>query len=290
MSDLKDRTSAILKSLEQLDLDGDEVPDFIENQDGNQPEDEKKKAARAWHGLRTQLKDAKNVIEEFSKEHTQGVQTPAPQPEMQPNQSPDPNLQLQQQFYMSQLQTRAMTNTKIADPNHPMVRMETQRLYNEDMAMAQRQITAATDAEKVFDSTITEFEQLDDEDKTAIKERMATIPALERTDPERVKQFVHMYMGEHFQKFAGKASGASGQPASKSSAQGGSAPAAAASSVKSRGGVGVGEGAPGSGQSGGGEKPATEEELRKMRELHIPPDRVDLYRKAVRKKSKYVPR
>jgi len=265
---------AVLEQLNRLNLESDEVPDFVQAQDAGQETDEtKKKAARAWHDLRGMLKVAKGTIEELSKEKEQ--KPPAPAAAQTP--SSDSDRSSQQKLYFAGLRSRAMANAGVYDPDNPIVQLEVNRLYQEDMArMAQTQ-RAQTEGDKIFNSTVEQFKQLDDKDKEAIKSRMAGLDPIQRANPETIKVFVHTYLGENLEKFA------------KPPKLKGDAAQAAASTVKARGGVGAGNFSPGSG-SPSTEKPPTPEELAEMNKLKIPPDRVDLYRRAKAKAANYAPR
>ena len=263
----------ILKKLAEMDLDSDQTPEEIVAQDqGTQDDESKKKAARAWHDLRGTLKVARGVIEELTK-----VQEPKPAGEaasQTPASSSDKNAAAQ--MYLDQLTTRAMQAVGIFDATHRLVQMEVARLYQADMSRAEQTERAKLDGDKVFDSVVSGFKSLDDSDKAVIKTRMSGLSPLDKTNTETIKMFIHTYVGENIDKF------------SKSKPKGEApADAAAASGLKARGGVGAGDFSVGS-RAPVDTKPATAEEIKGMRALRMPLDRVDLYRKAQAKKEAYV--
>jgi len=266
----------ILKQLSEMDLDSDTTPDFVEAQDqGTQDEESKRKAARAWHSLRGTLKMAKGVIEELSKEKerttTESAATQTPQT------SGDRNAQAQ--AYLDQLNVRAMQAVGISDPNSKLVQMEVSRLYQADVLKMEQTARAQADGDKVFNEVVSGFKSLDDSDRSAIRAKMSGMSPLDRANPETIKVVTHTYMGENLEKFR----------TAPSSGGNGSADAAAASQVKSRGGVGAGDYSVGSGKAPE-TKPATADEIKGMRALRIPLDRVDLYRRALAKKEAYTAR
>ena len=266
----------ILKQLAEMDLDSDTIPDFIEAQDqGNQDEESKRKAARAWHSTRETLKVAKRVIEELSKEKER---TPPESAATQtPQTSGDRNAQAQ--AYLDQLNVRAMQAVGISDSNNKLVQMEVSRLYQADVLKMEQTARAQADGDKVFNEVVSGFKSLDDSDKVAIRAKMSGMSPLDRANPETIKVVTHTYMGENIEKFR-TAQGSGGNS---------SADTAAASQVKARGGVGAGDYSVGSGKAPE-TKPATADEIKGMRSLRIPLDRVDLYRRALAKKESYVQR
>ena len=264
----------ILKQLSEMDLDSDQTPEEIAAQDsGNQNDELKGKAAKAWHDLRGKLKVARGVIEELSKpkEQTSTGQAAAQTPSNATDRS------AQAQAYLDALTMRAMQSTGIFDSNNRIVQMEVARLYQFDITQMERTRQAQADGDKTFDSVAAGFKGLDDSDKAAIKARMSGLSPLDRTNENVIKTVVHTYMGENLDKF------------SKPSKGGSSSEVAAASQVKARGGVGAGDFSVGSGKRPE-QNPPTPEELKAMRVLRIPPERVDLYRKALAKKEAYMPR
>jgi hypothetical protein len=262
----------VLETLNKLGLDSDETPDEISAQDQN-PNDEanKGKAARAWHDLRNTLKAARGVIEELTKEK------PAVAPAAQSSNANDRTAQADQ--YLTQLKANAQAVTGINDPNHPLVQLEMQRLHTTFVQNQERSVQAERDSEKVFNETVAGYKQFEDADKVELKKRLAGFPPLEKANVDTIKRVANQFIGENWDRFA------KAKPAGKSNSV--ESDAAAVSSLKARGGVGVGDASVGG--KGTDDKPATAEELAEMKKLRIPDGRVDLLRKAKAKKGNYSP-
>jgi hypothetical protein len=265
----------ILKRLSEMDLDSDQTPEEITAQDaGAQDDESKKKASRAWHDLRSTLKVAKGVIEELTKGQEQKPSgDAAPQT---PKTSTEKSTAAQ--AYLDALNTRAMQSTGIYDIDNRLVQMEVSRLYQLDMTNAERTQKAQAEGDKIFDDTVAGFKSFEDSDKAAVKARMAGLSPLDRANPETIKMFVHTYMGENLEKFTRVHRSKPGGD--------GSSDAAAASAVKR--GVGSGDFSVGSGKPPD-VKPPTAEELAGMKKLRMPPEKVDVYRRAMAKKEAYMP-
>lgn len=276
MSDLADKTQKFLDELEGMDLGGEEIPDEIKTLTSDSSEEDKKKADHAFKQLRERLRIAKGVISEQVDELKKVKEKPVEETQQAPIATSNADPQQQSAYYVATLQTRAMQNMGNTDLSDPLVKMEIQRLYASDMEMAQKQTTAAKDAEEVLERTLSSFPQLGDEDKEAIKEQLATQDVLARADEDFVRSSVHTYMGANFDKFA---------KAPKESKPN-SAPGAAAISSKKAKGSGVELGQTGL-EGGENVPPATPEELKGMKRLSMPPDQIALYRKAKLKKHKY---
>lgn len=280
MADLADKTKQLLDELDEMGLDGEDIPEEIKTLDSDSSEEERKKADHAYRQLREKLRVAKGVIgQQVTELKEKGEKPEAPVPTPVP--APDP--QQQSAFYLATLQTRAMQKLRIPDADNPLVQMEIQRLYGEDMATAEKQVTAEKDATVVLEQAYSEFPQLGDDDKEAIGEQLSTHDALARTDEALIKNIIHAYMGGNLTKFSKPSKP---KPNSRSTETKTSSGAAAISDVKARGtGVEPGDGAPGNGAAE--PKPATSEELKEMKKLGVPPEQIEIYRRAKLKKGKY---
>lgn len=281
-------TSDVLKELESLDLDSEEIPDEIKNLSEETDEEKQKKAAHAFGQLRGTLKTAKEVIQQQAKE-LEEAKKPSPQPAQAPASQGTLTPEQQSQFYLGSLQTRAMNSLGVYDPNNPLVQMEVQRIYNEDMAMVQKRQAATQNAESVIEDTLKSFSQLADEDKVKIRERISSqYDVLQQADPKIIQREVHTYLGENIQKFRGKEPkpGEDGTPQKSDVSSG----AAAASSLKSQGNVGVELGQASSDKTIE-QKPPTPAELKKMKIVGLfnpTPQQVATFRRAEKKKGKHV--
>ena len=281
MTDLADKTKQLLDELDEMGLDGEDIPDEIKNLDSDSSEDERTKADHAYRQLREKLRVAKGVIGQQSTElkkkgEKQEPLVPASTPALDPQQQSD--------FYLSSLQTRAMQKLGIPDAANPLVQMEIQRLYSGDMVTAEKQVTAEKDATVVLEQIYSEFPQLGDDDKEAIREQLSAHDALARTDEALVRNTIYAYMGGNLAKFSKPPVEPKLKP--KAGLTKTSSGAAAISDVKARGtGVEPGVGTPGSGATES--KPATSEELKEMKKLSVPPEQIEIHRRAKMKKSKY---
>jgi hypothetical protein len=230
------------------------------------------------------LKTARSVIEEQQERLSKMEEKPSPPQQTQ--QQPGVDLAAQKQLYLSQLQTRAMQSTGITDVADPLLQLEIQRLYAEDRSLMERQATAEVDAETAFSEVSAEFPQFADEDKASVQEALSQVPAVERT-PDRIRKEFHAYRGANFEKFAGP-----GKPSGNGGGKDTPKPGAAAAAVSAaKKGVAPGEGAPQGGTDGQPVKPATDDERKEMKSLNLDsnvPENVAIFRKAKKKKSKYV--
>jgi len=280
----------LLEQLNAIDFESEEVPpEVLAGVAGTGDNDEAKgKAGRRWKEIKDLLKTSKAVIETQAEAlENKGGAAPAEQPAggaPPPATQADPRVS--SQAYLSSLQVRAMQTLRIADPANDLVKMEVQRLYNEDMELLKRQETAEQDAEGVFSQVVEEFPQMGTDDWTEVKKRLAKLDAVSRAEAAQVKSIVHVYLGENFKRFA-EAPPSNGDKGKGKAGTSASA-AAGVSTTKARGSTGVpltggpaGDGEP--------EPPATAEELKGMRALKIPETQVGIYRKAMKKKGKYQP-
>jgi len=281
MSELTDKTKQLLIELDQMGLDEEGVPEEIKNLGSDPSEEEQNKANHAYIQLKEKLRVAKGVIGQQADELKKAGERKPPAPTPPAPLASDP--QQQSAFYMATLQTRAMQRIGVPDVNSPLVQMEIQRLYSQDMETAERQVTAVKDAEKVLDTVYSEFPQLGDDDKAVINEHLSAQDVLARTDGAFVKEAIHAYIGANLEKFSKKAPEKNESKIKKSTVA--SSGAAAISKVKAQGtGVEPSEANP----NGEAEvKPANSEELKEMKKLSIPPEQVAIYRKAKLKKLKY---
>ncbi len=197
MPDLADKTNQLLAELNEMDLEEEEIPDEIKNLNPDSTEDERKKADHAYKQLREKLRVAKGVIGEQVGELKKAKESKEPVAPASPvTSAPDP--QQQSAFYLATLQTRAMQKMGIADVNSPLVQMEVQRLYAQDMETAERQLTAEKDATVVLEQAYAEFPQLGDEDRAAIEEQLSSHDSLARTDEALIMSTIHAYLGANF--------------------------------------------------------------------------------------------
>lgn len=273
----------LFKQLEELGIDSEDIPDEIDAA-GEGDEEKKKKARHAYAQLKGMLRTARQYIEqqgeELKKVKSSGGSTT---PTGHPNGNSQSSGQVSAEQYLSMLTMRACQRTGISDPEHKLNQLEIQRLYNEDLGMAERQVRAKKEAEKLFEEVTSSVPILKDEHKSEIRERMSNLSDLERADEEVVRREVNAYIGENFDKFR-SSKGQSG------GGKGGSDASAAVSETKARGGVRPGPSAPGSDEGDGDEPPATPDELREMRQLHIPVSDLAIYRRAKKKQGKYAQR
>ena len=270
---------SVLEMLESLDLEGELPEELRESSEGS--DGEKVEAAKAFKNMRNALKDAKALIQEQSKELESKTVTP---PANSPSSGGGSSSQQQLQVYLTTLTQRAIQNVGIADPQNPLVQLEIQRLYNDDSAKAQKMVKAKSEAGTVVQGVLDEFQQLDEDDQKVIKERIAGRDVLDQANPETVKSEVHRYIGENWNKFAGKSAGGNGDGDKDGKIPDG---AAAASDVKSKGsgrGVELGKGSKGKSDV----KPATPEELKRMKAIGIKeptPEQISMFRRAEAKKG-----
>lgn len=247
-------------------LEGDELPEFVKDADKEDADEKTKKTARAFVAMRDTVRTAKGLIEEYRKEleSTKGKKS-------EPNPAATGDGSVQVAGYLDNLKTRAMSNLGIRDINNPLVIFEMERLYSDDWSASIRSQEAEKTAGATIEQTLAAFPVLDNVDKVAIRAALALRPAVEQASPSIIKSEVHRHMGENFEKFRNKAPSSSG-----------GAGAAAASQAKSQGsGVSLNL-TPGSSEQ---EKPASVEELKKMKALGIPADHVGLFRRAQEKRA-----
>lgn len=269
-----EKKKSVLEELEEFDLDGD-LPESVKSMTEDSEDEGKKRVAEAFGHMRRVLRDAKGLIKEQGEELEKSKSSHASPPSS--GDGGDQRLQM----YLTNLTQRAMHNVGIGDANNPLVTLEVQRLYNEDSVKAQRTVDAKKQAGVTLQQVMDEFQQLDEDDRRTIQERISGLDVLSQADPQVVKAEVHRYMGENFDKFA-KAGNSKG----KSKKGGVPDGAAVSSAVRSRGSGGVEVGGDGESLP---EKPPTPEELKRMRALGIrepSPEQIRLYRRAEAKKSR----
>jgi hypothetical protein len=275
----------LLDEIEGLGLEDAPDPDAASGGDGDQDPDPdsltaEQKAARAFAKQRVLLKTARNVIRNMSA-------PAAPAPSAQPAPAPTPSVAdaaQRSQYLLLLLSNRAMSNVGIADPEHPVVKLEMQRLYNEEVQKAQQAQAAVAQAPVMLDKTLGEFPHLTVEDKVEISARVKRLDPSAQALPETIRSVVHLYIGENFERFAkGPRPPASDEPAVPASSP---AAAATAASAARRGGVAPGGAAPAQAPV----KAPNEQESRMMREIGLNPaeqEDVRTFREAKAKKARY---
>jgi len=277
MSKLSDRTQELIEQAKSLNLDSEEFDETLVVRPDDSDE-VRNKAIRKWKQNReltqTALALASDAIKEIDKKKTTKA----------PAKAPVTDREDQSAMYLSNLEQRAMQKTGISDPTNSLVKMETQRLYEQDAKKAEARVGADGKVDSVFDSVTSDFKLLDDEDKEAIKANLSGLDVLEKTDPEVVKKYIHLHMGANVDKYAKGTKKPKAKPGVVSPA------AASVSSVRSQG-VPPGE----TSVSGSGDEeviePATAEELHEMKKVEAldvnNPRHVKMYRSALLKKDKY---
>ena len=250
----------VLAQLEELGDDNQPV----EGQDSGvqfSDTDEGKRQAHAFAKQGRLLRQAKSVIKSF-KDTPREAPAPVPQsPQGGQNQA------AQASAIMYQLQLEAIQNTGIADPQHPMVVLEMNRLYAEKVQNMRNRSEAGTKAPLVFEtvSTMPQYKRLTSEDLQEIKGRVGRLAPEAQADEGTVKTVFNLYVGENIERFTTSPSGGR-----KSDDEGGDAGAAASSDARSRG-RGVPTGSPAGGGKTPDQKPPTEQESREMRSIGLDP-------------------
>lgn len=274
----------LLEDLDALDLEGEEnIPSEVSGYPDNVNVGDNSKAASAFKQHRVMLKSAKGMIAELSARNKELEEQAPPNVEQTPIAQGTFSPVQQTQVYLSNLHNRAMQKMGVFDANNPLVQMEAQRLYTEDMGKVEGQATAEQSAKLLIEDTFSQFPQLSADDKKVLEERISTHDVFEQANSEIVKSEVHKYLGENLDRFQGSA----GEPSSNGKPPSGVSPGAAAtSSLKSQGSKGVDLGK-GPSDNGSTPKPPSPEELKEMKALRIPPEQVALFRRAKKKKPVY---
>lgn len=251
----------VLAQLEELGDEGQPV-EGQENDIQFSDTDEGKKQAHAFAKQSRLLRQAKSVIKSF-KDAPREPQAPAQPPPQMSGQ----NHAAQASAIMYQLQLEAIQNTGIADPAHPMVVLEMNRLYAEKVQNLRNRSEAGTKAPAVLEAVIAmpQFKRLTPEDLQEIKARVSQLAPEAQADERTVKTVFNLFVGENIERFTAPPSG--GQRATD---QGAGAGAAASSDARSRG-RGVPPGAPNGGSSAPDQKPPNEQESKEMRSIGLDP-------------------
>jgi hypothetical protein len=269
----------LMRKLEEIESEAEGGTGEGQTDDSNMTDDDKRRRDHAFAEQRRLMQAAKKRIKELEAQSQTPAQPPA-QPPVQP--APAMDGRMQGRLLMLQLQNEAMTNLGIADPKEPLVQMEVQRLYNERINAAQTRAESVRNAPALIESVLGQFAILDDQDRVEIRKRIAGLDASLQGNEKALKSVVQIYIGENFDVIKARTSNGQG---GGSSGTGGDAGAAAGSQVRTRG-----SGVPPANRGGQDVKPATSDEMRKMRQLGLDPMKpkdVQVYRQAAERKAVY---
>lgn len=280
MLELTDETKRAIATLNEMDVEDETVmPEELRIQTELMDEDDKRRATEAWVRQRRSLKLAKGVIKTVLEESNKVIDKKPTS--VASNGGVD--VSGRSAVYMGGLTNEAMTKLGINDPNNDLVKLEVNRLYSRDVARVEKLGTADVDSEKVFQTVMSDFPQLDQSDKDEIKNTLGGLDPLQRTDENEVRSMIHRYIGMNFNKFAKSGNAGSGSAGKVKTG------ASAISDIKARGGV-----APSS-ITGGDEDPDSvaplkQEERQGMVSVGLDPvnpKSVALFRRSMRKKDGY---
>lgn len=272
------------------------VPEAVKAVDAGKKDDEGK-AAHAFAEARRKNKEAAALIRKLREEadKAKNEKAPATGTELPPQQSGGSNVgPVNMAAILKQLTLQAMQGLGLYEIKTPeeqeMVRMETQRLYSDHIATAQRINSARDSAPMVIANKLERYaDKLGEAGMAEVKRRLGAFPILQQVEDSVIRSVAAAYLGEL--QMAGESSGSGDQDA----ATGDAAPYnPAAESSRRVAAAGVKGGRTdlsvkaGEGSRRTAEKPATPEEMAMMQKLHM--SDLKAFRAAQASKSKYLNR
>ena len=84
--------------------------------------------------------------------------------------------------------------------------MEVQAIIASDATALATQQAAAERAPRNVSEVLSEFDILNKEENSEVRERIETLPVKDRTDPDKVRSVVHAYIGENYRRFTDRQS------------------------------------------------------------------------------------
>jgi hypothetical protein len=242
-----------------------------------------KKQAHAFEKLRQGLRTAKAVIEEQKKQMDAQSASRVSTPSAPVAAQPTVDARVAAEMVITRLANQAMINVGVADPTNPLVQLEVNRLYQQEISRIERAKTAPEQAKKILNGSLASFSGLSADDVGQIQERVSRLSLDQQLDENAVRGEIHRYVGENFERFRTPPAGAPAPSASTSSGSPGVGPAAASGVRLGMSSVPVNTGGP-------APQPLTSVEGAEMRRVKLDPTKaadVALFRKAQGKKHNY---